>query len=309
MATTTRGVAYPVVGDDNTSQSYFQSLAQQINDWPGIADMTTTARNALAGGALWVGRTIYNTTTKQHEWYTGVTSHLWQPLATQRGEIKWLAYKPGTPPLGWLLCDGSAVSRTTYADLFTLLGTIHGTGDGSTTFNLPNLKQKFITGYDAADLTNYDVGKTGGAASVVLVEANLGSHTHLVDVPSIGGNTGSATADHLHAINGFTQATSHSHAPISGGTGFLVRLPSYSGASLGFADTGAGTNVSIRIDATTQGDSAHVHQFVGNTAGVSADHLHSIAHDHGSFSSGAAGSGTAHENRPPYVVMYGIIKF
>ncbi len=49
-------------------------------------------------------------------------------------------------PDGFLICDGSAISRTTYADLFAVIGTIYGNGDGSTTFNLPNLTDKFIQG-------------------------------------------------------------------------------------------------------------------------------------------------------------------
>ena len=49
-----------------------------------------------------------------------------------------MAYAGGTAPDGWLLCDGSAVSRTTYASLYAAIGTTHGSGDGSTTFNLPN---------------------------------------------------------------------------------------------------------------------------------------------------------------------------
>ena len=52
--------------------------------------------------------------------------------------------KYSTIPSGYLFCDGSAYSRTTYSTLFAALGTIHGSGDGSTTFNIPNLKNKFI---------------------------------------------------------------------------------------------------------------------------------------------------------------------
>ena len=57
-----------------------------------------------------------------------------------------LAFAGSTSPTGWLLCDGSAVSRTTYAALYAVIGTTYGTGDGSTTFNLPNLVDKFIEG-------------------------------------------------------------------------------------------------------------------------------------------------------------------
>ena len=57
-----------------------------------------------------------------------------------------VAFAGSTTPDGWLLCDGSAVSRTTYAALYAVIGTTYGSGDGSTTFNLPNLTDKFIQG-------------------------------------------------------------------------------------------------------------------------------------------------------------------
>lgn len=57
-----------------------------------------------------------------------------------------VAFAGSTTPQGWLLCDGSAVSRTTYAKLFSVIGTTYGSGDGSTTFNLPNLVDKFVEG-------------------------------------------------------------------------------------------------------------------------------------------------------------------
>lgn len=57
-----------------------------------------------------------------------------------------VAFAGSTSPAGWLLCDGSAVSRTTYAALFAVIGTTYGAGNGSTTFNLPNLTDKFIQG-------------------------------------------------------------------------------------------------------------------------------------------------------------------
>ena len=56
------------------------------------------------------------------------------------------AFAGATTPQGWLLCDGSAVSRTDYADLYAVIGDTYGAGDGSTTFNLPNLTDKFIQG-------------------------------------------------------------------------------------------------------------------------------------------------------------------
>ena len=56
------------------------------------------------------------------------------------------AFAGSTTPQGWLLCDGSAVNRTDYAALYAVIGTTYGAGDGSTTFNLPNLVDKFVEG-------------------------------------------------------------------------------------------------------------------------------------------------------------------
>ena len=63
-----------------------------------------------------------------------------------------------TAPTGWLECNGSAVSRTTYSDLFSAVGTSHGTGDGSSTFNVPDLRGEFIRGFDNGKGT--DSGRT-----------------------------------------------------------------------------------------------------------------------------------------------------
>jgi len=72
-------------------------------------------------------------------------------------------YPASTPPHGWLLCDGSAVSRTTYKELFEVIGTSHGSGDGSTTFNLPNIKARVIAGVDTNDTDFNTIGKKGGS--------------------------------------------------------------------------------------------------------------------------------------------------
>ena len=65
-----------------------------------------------------------------------------------KGEV--ISYAGTTTPNGWLICDGSAISRTSYAALFSVIGTTYGEGDGTTTFNLPNLIDKFIQGSNTA---------------------------------------------------------------------------------------------------------------------------------------------------------------
>lgn len=88
------------------------------------------------------------------------------------------AYAGDTAPNGWLLCDGSAVSRTTYANLFSVLGTKCGAGDGSTTFNLPNIKGRSLVGVDPDDTDFNVVGKTGGEKTHTLTISEMPSHGH-----------------------------------------------------------------------------------------------------------------------------------
>lgn len=68
------------------------------------------------------------------------------PASVLRGSVS--AFATDTPPSGYLACNGAAVSRTTYSELFNLIGTTFGNGDGSTTFNLPDLRGEFIRGFD-----------------------------------------------------------------------------------------------------------------------------------------------------------------
>ncbi len=84
-------------------------------------------------------------------------------------------------PTGWLLCDGTAVSRATYAALFALIGTTYGAGDASTTFNVPNLKGKVPVGLDGSQ-TEFDaLAETGGAKTHTLSTAEMPAHTHTQD--------------------------------------------------------------------------------------------------------------------------------
>lgn len=89
------------------------------------------------------------------------------------GEIK--PFAGATAPAGTLLCDGSAVSRITYSALFATIGTTWGAGDGSTTFNLPNLGGKTLIGKNGT----YALGQTGGSADAVVVKHKHGFHYRL----------------------------------------------------------------------------------------------------------------------------------
>lgn len=82
-------------------------------------------------------------------------------------------------PTGWMFCDGTAISRTTYADLFTAIADTWGIGDGSTTFNLPDMRGRAPIGVGTGSgLTARALAATGGEESHVLTIAELAAHTH-----------------------------------------------------------------------------------------------------------------------------------
>lgn len=152
-----------------------------------------------------------------------------------------VTYAGASAPDGWLACNGAAVSRTTYAALYAVLGTTYGVGDGSTTFNVPNLVDRTVVGAGGT----YTRGQTGGAATVALTTAQLPAHDH-----------GSAGA-HIHTV------------------------PSY---TVGVRATGTLNTQTAAVGGTTDTSSAG-------------------AHTHASV-----GSGTAHENMPPFQALSVIIR-
>ena len=87
-----------------------------------------------------------------------------------------LMWSTASAPTGYLLCNGSAVSRSTYAALFAVVGTTFGSGDGSTTFNLPDYRNRFPVGAG----TTYSANSTGGSADAVVV-----SHNHTATSSSV----------------------------------------------------------------------------------------------------------------------------
>ena len=89
------------------------------------------------------------------------------------------SFKPhggGSAPTGYLLCDGAAISRTTYANLFAVIGTAYGVGDGSTTFNVPDMQGKVPVGIGASGVTS--IGDTGGEQEHTLIISETPAHTH-----------------------------------------------------------------------------------------------------------------------------------
>ena len=152
-----------------------------------------------------------------------------------------------TAPTGWLLCDGSAINRAVYPDLFAAIGSAYGAGDGSTTFNLPNLSGKFPIGSSGT----YPRGQSGGAtvktavsSPVTLTTNHLPSHAH--DMwHDHGPATTSNGGDHFHT----TFIEWGTNTPTNGTVVRITDIDNLTG--------GSGTNG----EASTRNAGTHAHTF------------------------------------------------
>lgn len=155
-------------------------------------------------------------------------------------------FASATAPTGWLKADGSAVNRTTYAALFSAIGTVFGAGDGSTTFHLPDLRGEFIRGWDNG--RGVDLNRTLGSHQAGQNE----SHAHSASISTAGthshSGTTSSSGQHTH---GYSSVLGNgSIGPNSGSPGYA------------------------RINSTTSQDGAHDHTFTTSSSG---EHSHSIS--------------------------------
>ena len=180
-----------------------------------------------------------------------------------------LAFAGSTAPTGWMFADGASLVRATNAAIFAVIGTTYGAVDG-THFNLPNLTNKIPVGSGGS----YSRGNTGGASTVTLSTSQIPSHDH-------GG-----VGDHSHSMSGTANSVGdHSHG--------------YTNAS------------STRGDLLASGGSSANNSSFGDSTGGAGGHSHSLSGSIGSGGShthSSVGSGSAHENMPPFVAMPYIIR-
>ena len=151
--------------------------------------MTASQRGLITSPAT--GLLIYQTDgTTGFYYYTGAA---WIALSTSENAVPSgtiISYAGSTAPAGWMLCDGSAISRTTYSTLFSVVSTTYGAGNGSTTFTLPDLRGRTVFGKDnmggsaasrltsAGGITGTTLGATGGAQTKSLATGEMPSHSH-----------------------------------------------------------------------------------------------------------------------------------
>ena len=138
-------------------------------------------------------------------------------------------------PNGFLECDGTAVSRSTYAALFAVVGTTYGSGNGSTTFNVPDLKDRLTL----SKSNNKALASTGGANTVT-------------KTGNIGGSAASTTLT-------TAQIPSHVHSNVAGSSG--------GGGGGGMEDAPAGPNVNANTTGSTGSDQSHTHNLSANYSG------------------------------------------
>jgi microcystin-dependent protein len=187
-----------------------------------------------------VGTTPYTKTLLAATSVDAALSVLGNPAPT--GVI--VEYGGSAAPTGWLLCDGTAINRTTYAKLFAVIGTTYGVGDNSTTFNVPDRRGRFGTGANAT-FPRGTVGGTFTTGGTALTVGQLPSHTHT-------GTTGVA-GDHIH--------TGSTLGPLT---------PGISGP--GTTEEGAGSPNYPVISMGTTGN--HTHAFTTDTTGSGQVHTH-----------------------------------
>lgn len=193
-----------------------------------------------------------------------------------------IAYTGPSVPRGYLVCDGSAVGREEYPELFAVIGTTYGAGDGLTTFNIPNLLGKAGLGSSQ----NHVVGSSGGEETHILLPSEMPQHSHII--PSHTHTSGiSATAELEHTITQPEMKYSRLDTfktfayPKSGNAGYISR-----------------TNRTMTI-ATNLAIADHPATPCTITGGIL---------DCPAFNTETAGEGIGHNNMMPYLAVTYIIK-
>ena len=185
------------------------------------------------------------------------------------------------PPAGWLPCDGSAVSRTDYATLFAVVGTTYGAGDGSTTFNLPDLSGRVVIGVSGT----HALGSTGGSETVTLTSDQLPAHSHVVPQHGHGNDIAAEMPTLSHAI---TQPAFKYNRPNSGSR----TRGSYSGTCY------SSTNTATATRSTNAAVADHSAATCTKSGGVQECQA---------MNTGSTGTGAAHQNMQPYISISYII--
>ena len=211
-------------------------------------------------------------------------------------------YSGDNAPNGWLICDGSEISRTTYASLFSIIGTKYGSASTIHNFKLPDLGERIPVGYKLG--INY-LGYTGGNNSITLTTNQIPSHTHTGTSDSNGAHTHTGTSDSSGTHNHSASDSGHTHTYVdayfaenNGGTINIFGAGSVTDDDNEYRYRPGAVTDTGYANITVNNNGSHNHTF---TTGSNGSHNHT-------FTTGSTGSGESINIRNPYILLNYIIK-
>ena len=188
-------------------------------------------------------------------------------------------------PDGCLVCDGSAVSRTDYAELFDVIGVSYGTGDGSSTFNLPDFSGRIPVGY----YSGASLGASGGSETCTLSGSELASHSHSISAHTHENNIAATMPQLSHTIG----QPEYKFNKVSGSL-----TANYTNQQFG-AYRGVGS-----ATAMTRSTNLAIADHPATACTMSGGVL-----DCAAFDTESAGLGQAHNNMMPYLALTYLIRY
>ena len=264
----------------NTPHSSAQLEVSSTDKGVLMPRLTQTQREGIAGPAA--GLLVYQTDAAAgFYYYTGST---WLQVSntenrtTPAGTI--VAFAGTTAPAGWALCYGQAIDRSSNADLFGSIGTTYGAGNGSTTFNLPDLRGRSIFGLDnmggtaagrlGSSLLNLGAG--AGSDSATLAVENLAAHTHTFTGTLISTTTNS----HSHTYYDAYFAESGGSASYGGSGRYGSGASTDNDNNFRFRTSGYGSSTSPGDLTTSSNSHSHNVTAVGTNSNVGSNSAFSI---------------------------------